>query len=1014
MLKNIPYTTINTAAGPYAATDGTLAIATNLIYERGALRPLCAPGIIDHVPTGQHIVFIHRGSDYTNYIVASTSTIGWMHHDTFITLQPQETITDIAAIGNVLVVSSSLHLYYVLFKDKAYHLLGTELPRVNIRFALNAQLVQQDYDENLTFSDFSSADKTYQADQSATFDAEMYSNSSSAYIPSTIAKEVPIALPKALEQNVEYKVEASGTGFSKLYLYAATAANANFDRLAEVRGGRSATFRAAKAYKVFRANILADNGSPSYHCAGTVKISKGFDNTVAGKVIEYTADNYQAVMGATNKFVNEKATEQSRFIYPFFVRYALRLYDGSYARISEPVLMIPNSGYAPLIEFTEGSNKLSLYAFIAQLQCDIQNAIDDRWRDIVSGVDIFVSPPAYPYNQGDNFKESEKRFEFAVINATEGVDQIKGTSFGYCCLSGVSQTANYGYAKHDLAATAKRQFGFGDTATKNDWRVIRIAKADDQMEKIQNTASFFLVHSFEFDEFNAAVNKDELDDYHTIDIKKGVLSALVNRHSLDDNSLSNATFFNAHLHTYNQRLHLFDYAMRLPAPDTPAQMNPIVYRHDTRGTLCQLTVFIKTAQGERIVKTTEMFEDEQPTALPWFFYPHTGAYKAVLVFKTVEGVYNVATLNLKTHPFLNGAYWLAESLDDDMPTDATSTTIEETTVNDTCLYPNAVLLSEVDNPFAFLPSRMVTVGVNRIISMAAAVQALSQGQFGQFPLYAFTSEGVWALEVNSEGAYSAKQPITRDVCTNAKAITQIDNAVLFVAQRGIMCIAGATTECISTEIDNDDRPFAKSLPVMQGIINQTNLNHLDTPRLDMENIDCIPFRDFIDSCRMLYDYPRQRIIVYNPAYQYQYVYSLEEKSWGMMAYTVVDHLNAYPNALALDADDNLVDFSACLPAAKTLLVTMPFKLDLPDTHKTVDAVYQRGFFTRNAISQVLYASNDLHHWHYVWSSGNERLTGFRGTPYKFFCLAVTAHLNDYEQLFGFSASFTPRLTNRLR
>ena len=1014
MLKNIPYTTINTAAGPYAATDGTLAIATNLIYERGALRPLCAPGIIDHVPTGQHIVFIHRGSDYTNYIVASTSTIGWMHHDTFITLQPQETITDIAAIGNVLVVSSSLHLYYVLFKDKAYHLLGTELPRVNIRFALNAQLVQQDYDENLTFSDFSSADKTYQADQSATFDAEMYSNSSSAYIPSTIAKEVPIALPKALEQNVEYKVEASGTGFSKLYLYAATAANANFDRLAEVRGGRSATFRAAKAYKVFRANILADNGSPSYHCAGTVKISKGFDNTVAGKVIEYTADNYQAVMGATNKFVNEKATEQSRFIYPFFVRYALRLYDGSYARISEPVLMIPNSGYAPLIEFTEGSNKLSLYAFIAQLQCDIQNAIDDRWRDIVSGVDIFVSPPAYPYNQGDNFKESEKRFEFAVINATEGVDQIKGTSFGYCCLSGVSQTANYGYAKHDLAATAKRQFGFGDTATKNDWRVIRIAKADDQMEKIQNTASFFLVHSFEFDEFNAAVNKDELDDYHTIDIKKGVLSALVNRHSLDDNSLSNATFFNAHLHTYNQRLHLFDYAMRLPAPDTPAQMNPIVYRHDTRGTLCQLTVFIKTAQGERIVKTTDVDEDEQPTAMPWFFYPHTGAYKAVLVFKTVEGVYNVATLNLKTHPFLNGAYWLAESLDDDMPTDATSTTIEETTVNDTCLYPNAVLLSEVDNPFAFLPSRMVTVGVNRIISMAAAVQALSQGQFGQFPLYAFTSEGVWALEVNSEGAYSAKQPITRDVCTNAKAITQIDNAVLFVAQRGIMCIAGATTECISTEIDNDDRPFAKSLPVMQGIINQTNLNHLDTPRLDMENIDCIPFRDFIDSCRMLYDYPRQRIIVYNPAYQYQYVYSLEEKSWGMMAYTVVDHLNAYPNALALDADDNLVDFSACLPAAKTLLVTMPFKLDLPDTHKTVDAVYQRGFFTRNAISQVLYASNDLHHWHYVWSSGNERLTGFRGTPYKFFCLAVTAHLNDYEQLFGFSASFTPRLTNRLR
>lgn len=1013
MIKNIPYTTIQTATGPYAANDGTLAIATNLIYERGALRPLCAPGIIDTVPTGQRIIFIHRTGDYTNYIVADDSTIGWMHHDTFIDLQPQETIIDIAAIGNVLVVSTALHLYYVLFKDNTYHLLGTELPRVNIQFALSAQLVQQDYDENLTFSDFSSADKTYQADQSANFDTDMYSNSSSAYIPSTIAKDVPIPFPKAIEQNVEYKVEVSGTGFSRLFLYAATADNADFDRVAEVRNGKSATFRATKAYTVFQANILADNGTKSYHAKGTVKIAKGFDNTVSGKVIEYNADNYQAVMAATNKFVNEKATEQSRFIYPFFVRYALRLYDGSYARCSEPILMIPNSGYAPLIEFTEGNNKLSLYAFIARLQCDIQNTIDDKWRDIISGVDIFVSPPIYPYNQGDNFKESEKRFEFAVINATAGVDQIKGSSFGYCCLSG-EKTANYGYAKHDLAAMAKRQFGFGDTATKEDWRVVRIAKADDQMEKIQNTASFFLVHSFEFDEFNAAVRKSVLDDYHTIDIKKGVLSALVNRQTLSDNSLSNAVFFGAHLHTYNQRLHLFDYAMQLPAPLSPAGMNNIVYRHDTRGTLCRLTVFIKTAQGERVVSTTITNGDEQPTALPWFFYPHTGAYRAVLVFKTVEREYNVATLQLKTHPFLNGAYWLADTLDADMPTDAFTSTIEETTIKDTCLYPNAVLLSEVDNPFAFLPSRMVSIGVSRIVKMAAAVQALSQGQFGQFPLYAFTSEGVWALEVNNEGAYSAKQPITRDVCTNAKAITQIDNAVIFVAQRGIMRIAGATTECISTEIDNDDRPFAKSLPSMKGIINQTNINHPDAPRLDMEYIDCIPFREFTANCRMLYDYPRQRIIVYNPAYQYQYVYSLEEKSWGMMAYPIVDHLNAYPSALALDTDDNLVDFSAYLPATKTLLVTMPFKLDLPDTHKTINTIIQRGFFTRHAIIQVLYASNDLQQWHYVWSSGNERLSGFRGSPYKFFCLAVTAQLNHDEQLYGFTASFTPRLTNRPR
>ena len=39
------------------------------------------------------------------------------------------------------------------------------------------------------------------------------------------------------------------------------------------------------------------------------------------------------------------------FVYPFFVRYAVRMYDGSYVMHSAPILMIPSSLVTPLLSF---------------------------------------------------------------------------------------------------------------------------------------------------------------------------------------------------------------------------------------------------------------------------------------------------------------------------------------------------------------------------------------------------------------------------------------------------------------------------------------------------------------------------------------------------------------------------------------------------------------------------------------------------------------------------------------
>ena len=96
---------------------------------------------------------------------------------------------------------------------------------------------------------------------------------------------------------------------------------------------------------------------------------------------------------------------------------------------------------------------------------------------------------------------------------------------------------------------------------------------------------------------------------------------------------------------------------------------------------------------------------------------------------------------------------------------------------------------------------------------------------------------------------------------------------------------------------------------------------------------------------MVYDYTNQRIIVYNASVRYAYVFSLKSKSWGMMRSDIVDNVNSYPEALAMADGAKLVDFSK--PVAENitaLIITRPFKMDAPNSFKTINTIIQRGMF----------------------------------------------------------------------
>ena len=1024
MIKEIQYAGYTTEPSDYDCPDGQLAASLNLVSEDNQLKPVFPPSVILTLKDGEGVCYTHNVKDGVRYIVRTMSGFYCYGVEKAIyTLADGEEFVDISSIGNILVLSTSQHIHYILFKDGGYVYLGTELPKVEMRFALNAEVAAYERDAGLTLTDHTSAEETYELVKTVTVDTTTKTG---------VIYKIDCGLEADTEYKFEYPVELkSHIGYATTYIYGIREGGSEYELLFTWPAKKHRLFRTAEKYKqlgITCYTIIPIEGEWFY---GKLKIniSKGFSSSVSFNVVEYTSANYQALFAAVNKFVSDYGRKRNRFVFPFFVRYAVRLLDGTYARVSDPVLLIPNSGYAPLISYKADGNKsdkVTLYAFFADLQYAFSNGIDGKWRDIVAGVDIFVSPQTYPYSQGQAFDASKPLMEYAYIDTKSGADTVKGTDYGFARLENYIKTTEgqvvviKPYGMHDLSEKAGKVFGFGDSS-RDLWTVVRIAGDDEAKTKLAETGTFRLVHSFDFDEIVAS---GDATIYENLPLEDGVLEELDAREALTDDMLANCSFLNARLTSYNQRLHLYDYHMRHPAPAAPFFQNGRAARaYKEPYAFYQLQtayVYIRTSSGEKVVKKD--FENNvYDTFFSWYYYPHTGAYKAMLVY-TYNEKYSVVELKLRQHPVLNGAYWMAEEFGDEVAFPELADSYEPPVVDDATYYPASVIQSAVSAPYVFQAAMVNALGVRRILGMSSAAKALSQGQFGQFPLYAFTTDGVWALEVSSAGTYSARQPVTRDVCISQGSITQLDSSVLFATDRGIMLISGSQTQCITDSIFSEAPFNVLGLPGMDKLHAMLGDGHATDACVPVQ-----PFIEFLKGCQMVYDYVHQRVIVFNPEqttgddgrtkplYTYAYVYSLRSQRWGMTYSVLASTVNSYPDALAMTQDGRLVSFSGTEEAeSRGLFVTRPLKLDAADAHKTISALIQRGHFERGDVATVLYGSRDLYNWRLVWSSRDHFLRGFRGTPYKYFRIAALTTLTNGKSVSGVSVSYELRHTGQLR
>lgn len=321
-----------------------------------------------------------------------------------------------------------------------------------------------------------------------------------------------------------------------------------------------------------------------------------------------------------------------------------------------------------------------------------------------------------------------------------------------------------------------------------------------------------------------------------------------------------------------------------------------------------------------------------------------------------------------------------------------------------------IKVSEAENPLVFPAKNSVQVGSSVISALAANTRPISEGQFGEAPLYAFTDEGVWVLMLGEEGTYVARQPTNREICSNPNGILQIDDAVLYPTNRGIMMQQGRNSICITDQLDGCPFNFMDMKYANQIIA---------TNKTESEEISYIRFRDYLKSADMIYDYYDNRIIVFNPNQAYAYVYSLKSKMWGTMKNVFNKRVNIYPESYATNKEGKVLNVYVEEPSSNTpyFLCSRPLTISDKEVYKTIFTCIARGYFrkeTNGKCAMVLYGSNNLFDWYLIKTSINEYLRGMAGSPYKYFRIALIGNLATNESISGLSAEFQERLQNKLR
>lgn len=777
MIKQIQLRGISRSPSDRMTEDGGLDESLNIYLDTAESAPALVPedvtnslGLPDDLQAEK--VFVHKTANYEHYVVQVENKViayadGKPH--LLVTLSSGESVNDISAVGNIIIIATSESVYYVLWKATEYVYIGNQLPVP----AIQLDVVGND-------------------------DESFYGRS-------------------------KYRVPLDASG-----------------------------------------SIPGMMAIASFEKGAWEAASRGIDENddVNAAFQEMTSNFWASVQQTKNKI-----GKWGYFSCPRFVRYAIKLYDGSYVYHSVPILI--GAGEKEWISVT-GNTAGAGNSFISNLYYTINLFYKataklvswevEGWEDIIAGVDIFISTDiAFP-----NINES-----FATCDNGGGKVYFKGYDEAFEKTKEEVLSKVLFYKIESIAVRDLDSLKAGIDLHRQDF----VEQSEDLVVRERLTSDYMTSHK---------VVPRTMNLYNN--------SLLVNAAKIEMPNpypLLNGLFCNSRLDAvYDKFQEPKTYQMKFRMRRNNGEEYSIMARNP-QGGFDLVTPLISNGAPSALEKHWYA----RPMA--WISYPDVNCYQVDLF----TGGGDVVQIPMSQHPGLSVSYafvGLDEFIEDGVAAGDVEYDFSE---KKTYEVTNQVMMSEMNNPFVFPAGRRNTLQ-SSILGVAIATSALSQGQFGQFPLYVFTEDGIWAMETAADGSFVTSKPLSRDVCVKPESITSIDNAVVFVTDKGVMLVQGAQVVNIS--------------PFMNGrhyTINQSAKDILETSdyaSLLPSLTDADTFMGFVKKASVAYDYAGKRLIFIARDEAYQYVYKLDTQTWHKLKHEVelIEPINSYPECLVRGKEEH--------------------------------------------------------------------------------------------------------------
>ncbi len=686
-------------------------------------------------------------------------------------------------------------------------------------------------------------------------------------------------------------------------------------------------------------------------------------------------DFKNAVVGHVSQMINW-VKDKNKFAFPFFVRFALKMFDGSYTRISNPIICYPSTsrnckfvetGKSSRGYYEEGYDTKKYMYHIGYSGLFFKAIIDnkDNWSDIVKELVVFATDDVMPFELNEDWKFKDPM-------------ETDNTIF-----------YNGGGSYHESVVSFRDSTytGGGYHPAASEW-LMPVYKTNEKIIKeLLEKTQFYKLFSLDFDskyidgEWHDSSERSEgVSDINIID--NGVVSTLTEQEQLKvDDYYGWAKLVPSKLFTYNNRLNTVGTA-RYPFEgfnffaDCKEGVK-IEYEYYTHIVNQQIDTWVKSDTSDNV---------DPMIFTGWLFYPDPYAKEMIIMVKGEKKGWHV---NLHTHKMLNGAYSFAN-----LPAPDNGIKISDmdipTVSGDFEDLNSQIFTSVVNNPFVFEASGDNTVGTGKILGIVANTEAVSQGQFGQYPLLVFTSEGIYGMSVNSEGLYSATYPISREVCLENSPLVPTDRLIFFASKKGLMAASGGSVACVSEQLRGRQADPMRYYRLEEGPISLNRVADLSIAK-------------FLVDSFVAYDYRDSLLRIFAKDKSYQYIYNMVDHTFavdnsGIIAQAVV---NDYPDNLIQDEDGNVYsltdkpDINEDENLYSGTIITRPMKLGSSMILKSLREIRNIRKTTQGKLTLKVLANNNAGQ---NWC----QLTSLLGKPWAYFTFEYT--LTDFKASDSFQGS----------